>query len=88
LTDAGRVIVTTPGTWCDVGHVLYLIGDSATYGIAPADWVLRLVACRPMNGGKPWGEGVEVRPATDALITALANRNIHKSLIAEPHAPE
>jgi hypothetical protein len=37
LTDDGRVIITAPATWCDVGHVLYVIGSSASYGIAPSD---------------------------------------------------
>ncbi len=43
LTEDGRCIVTTPCSWCEVGHVLYPMGSAATYGIAPADWVTRLL---------------------------------------------
>jgi hypothetical protein len=84
LTDDGRVIITAPATWCDVGHVLYVIGSSASYGIAPSDWVLRLVAGYHANNGRPYGEGVEVRPAYEALLEALANGSVHPSLVAEP----
>jgi hypothetical protein len=84
LTDDGRVIITTPATWCDVGHVLYVIGSSASYGIAPSDWVLRLVAGYHSSNGRPYGEGVDVRPAYEALLEALANGSVHPSLVAEP----
>ncbi len=88
LTDDGRVIVTTPCAWCEVGHVLYTTASAASYGIAPSEWVLRLVAGYHSNGGKPWGEGVDVRPAYAALLEALANGSVHESLVAEPRAPE
>jgi hypothetical protein len=83
LTEDGRVIVTTPATWCDVGHELYVLGSGATYGIRPSDWVLRLVA-GSHSTGRPWGEGVDVRPAYEALLEALANGSVHASLIEEP----
>jgi hypothetical protein len=55
LTDDGRCIMTTPGAGYVVGEVLYVLGSGAVYGIAPSDWVLRLVAGYHSNGG---GEGV------------------------------
>jgi hypothetical protein len=76
LTEDGRCIVTTPCSWCEVGHVLYTMGSSATYGIRPSDWVLRLVAGYHANGGKPWGEGVDVRPAYEALLEALGAKEL------------
>jgi hypothetical protein len=84
LTEEGRVVITTPGPGYAVGDVLYVIGSAATYGIRPSDWVLRLVAGYQSNGGKPWGEGVDVRPAYEALLEALANGSVHESLIEEP----
>jgi hypothetical protein len=84
LTEDGRCIITTPATWCDVGYELYVLGSGATYGIRPSEWVLRLVAGYPSNGGRPWGEGVDVRPAYEALLEALANGSVHESLVAEP----
>jgi len=44
---------TTPGAGYAVGEVFYVLGSGASYGIAPSDWVLRLVAGYPSNGGKP-----------------------------------
>jgi hypothetical protein len=76
LTDDGRVIITTPGAGYAVGDVLYVIGSAASYGIRPSDWVLRLVAGYHSNGGKPWGERVDVRPAYEALLGALAEGNL------------
>ena len=73
LTDDGRCVITTPGSGYEVGHVFFVIGSGATYGIRPSEWVLRLVAGYPANGGRPWGEGVDVRPAYEALLEALAN---------------
>jgi hypothetical protein len=84
LTDDGRCIITTPATWCDVGHELYVLGSGAIYGIRPSDWVLRLVAGYHSSNGRPWGEGVDVRPAHEALLEALANGSVHPSLVAEP----
>jgi hypothetical protein len=65
LTDDGRCIVTTPGAGYVVGYVL---DSGAVYGIAPSDWVLRLVTGYHSNGGRPWGEGVNVWPAHEALL--------------------
>jgi hypothetical protein len=84
LTDDGRCVITTPGAGYVVGEVFYVLGSSASYGIAPSDWVLRLVAGYPSHGGKPWGEGVDVRPAYEALLEALANGSVHESLVEEP----
>jgi hypothetical protein len=86
LTEDGRCIVTTPCSWCEVGHVLYTMGNSATYGIRPSEWVLRLVAGYHSTG-RPWGEGVDVRPAYEALLEALANDSVRESLVEEPRAP-
>jgi hypothetical protein len=72
LTEDGRCIITTPGVGYTVGEGLYVDGSGASYGIAPSDWVLRLVTGYHSNGGKPWGEGVDVRPAHEALLEALA----------------
>src|SRR5919197_1991522 len=36
------------------------------------------------NGGKPWGEGVDVRPAYEALLERLANGSAHDSPVAKP----
>jgi hypothetical protein len=61
------------------------MGHAATFGIAYSDWLLRLVAWQT-NGhaGKPWGEGVDVRPAEEALLEQLRSGEIHESLVAEP----
>jgi hypothetical protein len=48
------------------------MGSSATYAIAPSDWVLRLVAGCPSSNGRPWGEGADPRVAYEALFEALA----------------
>ena len=72
-----------PSAWCDVGHELYVIGSSTSYGIAPSDWVSRLVAGYH-SSGRPYGEGVDVRLAYEALLEALANGSVHESLIEEP----
>jgi len=72
LTEDGRCIITTPGAGYVVGKVFYVDGSGATYGIRPSDWVLRLVDGYHSNG-KPWGEGIDVRPAYEALLEALAN---------------
>jgi len=71
LTDDGRCIITTPGAGYAVGEVLYVDGSGATYGIAPSDWVRTFVAGYEPNGGNPWGEGVDLRPAYEALRAAL-----------------
>jgi hypothetical protein len=71
LTEDGRCIVTTPGAGYCVGEVFYVLGSPATYGIAPSDWVLRLVGGYHSNG-RPFGEGVDVRPAYEALLETLA----------------
>jgi hypothetical protein len=55
---------------------------------AERDWVLALVAGYRSDGGRPWGEGVDVRPAYAALLEALANGSVHESPVAEPCAPE
>jgi hypothetical protein len=86
LTENGRCVITTPGAGYAVGEVFYVLGSGATYGIKPAEWVLRLVAGYASNGGRPWGEGVDVRPAYEALLEALANGSVHESLVDEPSA--
>jgi hypothetical protein len=85
LTDDGRCVITTPGPGYAVGDVLYVDGSAAVYGIKPSDWVVRLVAGYNANVGRPFGEGVDVRPAREALLAALVK---HESLIAEPRASE
>jgi hypothetical protein len=60
-----------------------VLGSAATYGIRPSDWVLRLVAGYHSSNGRPWGEGVDVKPAYEALLEALANGSVqHQSLVA------
>jgi hypothetical protein len=85
LTDDGRVIITTPATWCDLGHVLYVIGSSASCAIPPADWAVRLFSGHPSNGGKPYGEGVDVARAELALAIGLGL--VHPALAEEPAEP-
>jgi hypothetical protein len=68
-------------------RTLVVRGSGATY-IKPSDWVLTLVAGYHSNGGRPWGEGVDVRPAYEALLEALGNGSVHESPMAEPCAPE
>jgi hypothetical protein len=87
LTDDGRCIITTPGAGYAVGEVFYVLGSAASYGIRPSDWVLRLVAGYHSSNGRPYGEGVDVRPAYEALLEALANGSVHESLVEEPRAP-
>jgi hypothetical protein len=59
----------------------------ATYGIRPADWVLRLIAGHPSNGhGRAYGVGVASAKAELALVIGLGL--VHESLIEEPFAPE
>jgi hypothetical protein len=72
LTEDGRCIVTTPCSWCEVGHVLYPMGSAATYGIAPADWVTRLLGGY-VTKEKCWE--LDTRAAFDALIDVLAGRS-------------
>jgi hypothetical protein len=85
LTDDGRVIITTPGPGYRVGDVLYVDGSAAVYGIAPSDWVLWLVAGYKANGGRAFGEGIDVRPAREALLKALV---AHEARVAEPRVSE
>ncbi len=82
--DSSVVTVTTPSSWAEVGHRLYVIGSGASYGIDFSDWLLRLTSSQPNGNGKPWGEGVDVRPAETALREALRNGEVHPSLVAEP----
>jgi hypothetical protein len=85
--ESGIVTVTTPGAGCSVGDRFYVMSHAATFGIAYSDWVLRLVAPQTKGGsGKPWGEGVDVRPAEEALLESLRNGSVHPSLAAEPKA--
>jgi hypothetical protein len=72
MTEDGRCVITTPGAGYAVGEVLCVLGSGAVYGIAPSDWVVRLVAGYQENRGNPWGEGVDARPAYEALLEALA----------------
>jgi hypothetical protein len=74
LTEDGFVEITASGSaGYPVGMRFVVLGSGASYAIAPSDWVLRLVAGYPLNSGKPWGEGVDVRPAYEALFEALAS---------------
>ena len=77
------MIVTTPASWCDVGHTLYVIGSAAEYGIRYADWVDRLLRPHPnLNGnGKAHGFGVDTRAAEQRLLEALRNGTVHESLV-------
>jgi hypothetical protein len=59
-----------------------VLGSGATYGIRPADWVLRLIAGHPSNSGKPWGEGVDCAKAELALAIGLGL--VPPSLAEEP----
>jgi hypothetical protein len=86
LTDDGRCVITTPGSGYEVGHVFFVIGSGATYGIPASDWAVRLLTSQPSNGhGKPWGEGVSYAEAELALAIGLGL--IHPSLVEEPAEP-
>jgi hypothetical protein len=61
-------------------------GQTPQTGIDYSDWVLRLCSARANGNGRPYGEGVDVRPAEDALREALTNGSVHESLVEEPAA--
>ena len=50
-----------------------------------ADYRARLLLSNP-NGGRAWGEGVDVKPPEGALLEALGNGSVHPSLVEEPQA--
>jgi hypothetical protein len=85
--ETGIVTVTTPAADCPVGTVFYVIGSGASYGVDYSDWLLRVVSPRPSTG-HPYGEGVDVRPAEEALRESLQNGSVHPSLVEEPLAAE
>src|SRR6266508_4348699 len=92
--DRRHVVVTTPCSWCDVGHVLEVIGDSASYGIGYADWVLRVCAPPPvsryMNGGTPTvlteTVVVEARRIHAAASEVGGDRVGHDQVVVDPVA--
>ena len=70
-----------------VGAELYVVGSAATYGIGYSDWVLRITQPQPLTGRANY-EGVDVRPAEEALLENLRRGTLSKDLIAEPAEPE
>ena len=76
----GTVVISSPCSWAPVGHRLVILGSAAEYGIAPADWILRLVNPRPPVG-RADGFGTDPRVAEAALLEALRSREIHPSLV-------
>jgi hypothetical protein len=76
--DGKRVIVTTPGSWAEVGHELEVLADTASFGIRHSDWILRLAGRFPAPGKY---EAILVRGAEEALKEALQSRQIHPSLL-------
>jgi hypothetical protein len=82
LTEDGRVVVTTPCTWCEVGHELYVIGSAAEYVIDRSDWVRRLLQPPPPPSLRRVNE-VDVRRG-EALLEQLYSGEIHPALVAEP----
>ncbi|MFL5934985.1 MAG: hypothetical protein ACJ75Q_00540 [Gaiellaceae bacterium] len=53
--ESGIVTITTPGRAAVVGDRFYVQGSAATYGIAHADWVLRLLgAAAALEGADEW----------------------------------
>jgi hypothetical protein len=80
IDEHGIVTVTTPASWCEVGHRLYTLASAATYGIDHADWCLRLLRPQAPPRGKAWSVGVDTAEAK--LKLALRYRLVHESLVA------
>ena len=89
LNEDGSVTITTPYSWASPGHRLY---PAPGWNQAPAerrssaasftDYLARLALSR---AGRPWGEGVGIKPSDGALSEQIANGCIHESLAAEPN---
>jgi hypothetical protein len=81
--ETGRVIVTTPASWCEVGRELYVYGSAAAFGIAHADWVLRLLDPLP-----PWKGQTSGTPnhelAEERLLEQLRSGEVYPSLVERP----
>jgi hypothetical protein len=81
--ETGIVTITTPGLVSTVGERLFVQGSAASYGIAPADWVLRLVDPLP-----PWRGQTSGTPnhelAQERLREHLLSGEVHESLVADP----
>lgn len=76
-----RVIVTVPDAFTETGHVFGVVGNTGTFGIRHADWVLRLAG--RVDAPSKY-EAVTVRAAESALIESLRQQQIHPSLIEKP----
>jgi hypothetical protein len=83
---SGVVTITTPASWCEVGHTLYAMGSGHTYGISHSDWALRLLRPQALSNGngRAWGVGLDTGEADLQLAMRLGL--VHESLAAEPHA--
>ena len=46
--ETGVITVTAPCSWASVGYRLYTIASAESYGVEPADWMLRLL--NPLPG--------------------------------------
>jgi hypothetical protein len=81
--ETGIVTITTPGAGSNVGDRLYVVGSGASWGIGCSDWLLRLVTPHPSVGRANF-EGIDPRPAAEAMLEQLRSRELHPSLVAEP----
>jgi hypothetical protein len=84
--ETGEVVITAPCyATMPVGHRLYLAGVVSTRNAEVqffADYMARLALSR---SGRPWGEGVAVKPPEGALLEEIANGCVHPSLVEEPN---
>ena len=87
--ETGEVTITAPAyATMPVGYRLAVCGSPAVGGAYRRcfdDYIARLALSQPSNG-RPWGEGVDVRPDDSALFELLEGGLVHESLVEEPRA--
>jgi hypothetical protein len=79
LTEDGRCIITTPASWCDVGHELRVAWSAHSFEVSPADWLLRLVQPHPRPASPPGAP--DERHAEALLLEALRDGTVHPGLV-------
>jgi hypothetical protein len=87
--ESGVVTITAPVySTMPVGHRLRVtgfgLGLTTLLGQDFNDYCARLALSQPSNG-HAWGEGVAVQPPDGALLEAIENGVVHRSLVAEPN---
>ena len=77
-------ITATTSSAYPVGMRFYVAGVYSPRSVFARTWENYLARLALSGSGRPWGEGVEVKPADGALLEEIGNGCVHPSLVAEP----